>query len=1346
MKKITLMLVAIVAFTMTVNGQWKLQTNPLGTGDAAMLGKIQFISPTEGWINASRQGVLLHSIDKGTTWLPVTLFPGEVSGSFSDPALNMSWTDASHGWVLKTSGGNCTTSFNEVNSNGGLLYNTTNGGTSWNRYAFPITVPLTTYSVSDLTGTWQLNMLTTNDNNTSSQSSWQYGTITFDALGAGTETVTSSDGSTNTTPIPALSISSCGTITIAGSTDVHGFISNDKKSAILTMDANSGRSIMIMQKVNSGVTYALADLAGTWQLHSVTAAYTTGTNKYASWSHGTFTINASGASTSTITSSGGNVSSHNVTFAITSSGIVTVNGVPLHGFMSADKQTMNFVVTDDGGYSLYTLQKTNPSTTYTSADLNGKWQAHSIITSPGFTMGSWARATFTSGVMGMGFSDLVVNGTSQDGDDLQLFISPTGEINASEFTHGFMSADKQTIYLTKNITQNFTTGYQLIVLQRDKTTSGDMGLQVQFADANNGWATIFNVFTGNGQLYRTTNGGTNWIPTPNPMLGFYHFIDPMNGWMVGTTTSVDQINTIFRTTDGGQTWNSQFTATTHNGNNVSFNAIHFSDALHGWAVGRDGNIVNTNNGGISWNWVTIPNMPSQSNSKAVYFLNATTGWISVGEEDNEGVGTQFVYATKDGGANWIQQSTPATNSIFSLSFVDANHGWFTSDNGQIAGFSQNSINITAGGLSAALTSGEKNTITGLAITGTMDARDFKTLRDEMPLLEYVDLSGVSIVSYTGTEGTAISGSVTYPANAIPQRAFYNSNTQTGKATLTGIVFPAGITSIGTYGFRACGLRSVTIPSTVTAIGYGNFWGNSNLTSLSIPSSVTIIDKWAFAYCNNLQHIEIPASVTSIGYSAFFKTGLTSITIPEGVTTIDQYAFQSCDLLNNVSLPKSLNFIGYCAFTFNNSLHQFNIANDNAKFSVNNGVLYNKDQSQIVAYPAGSAPMFNIPNSVSVIDTAAFEGNTNIFGVIIPSTVTKLSQEAFYWCTNLQTITIPASVQTIEGYAFYNCTNLWSIHANSSTPVDLSASDSVFKYVDKTNCTLYVPVGSSAAYRAADQWKDFVNIIEETPLITYRVTVPVGTKACYLAGEMNTWSFMPMNKVDATHYEVTTSSLTSYKYKYCSGPDWVYVEKDGSGNDISNRTYTPSDVVASWRHIYDSAHPTPTLTYSVTVPSGTNACYIIGEMNSWTFTAMNKVDATHYTISCPAFSDFEYKYCSGADWSYVEVNADGSALANNRTYTANDVVAKWSSVYLATGIATLDADKFRIYPNPVSEYFYIESEYTTKSISIYNLSGLLMLSQTATGKDYINISSLQPGTYIVRINTENGIAEKKLVKQ
>ena len=118
-----------------------------------------------------------------------------------------------------------------------------------------------------------------------------------------------------------------------------------------------------------------------------------------------------------------------------------------------------------------------------------------------------------------------------------------------------------------------------------------------------------------------------------------------------------------------------------------FNAIQFTDLNNGWAVGDSDKILKTTNGGTNWAPLTNTGISHDFNSKGLFFLNADTGWI----------GSKIVYmpvsgdvginlSTTNGGSTWTTGSfTGADNSdnAWSIFFVDANNGWFTSDGGKI---------------------------------------------------------------------------------------------------------------------------------------------------------------------------------------------------------------------------------------------------------------------------------------------------------------------------------------------------------------------------------------------------------------------------------------------------------------------------------------------------------------------------------------------------------------------------------------------------------------------------------------------------------------------------------------
>jgi hypothetical protein len=165
------------------------------------------------------------------------------------------------------------------------------------------------------------------------------------------------------------------------------------------------------------------------------------------------------------------------------------------------------------------------------------------------------------------------------------------------------------------------------------------------------------------------------------------------------------------------------------------------------------------------------------------------------------------------------------------------------------------VNCTAGGLAAALTASEKSTITNLTLTGTIDARDFKTMRDSMILLEELDLNGVTIIAYSGAGGPYLN-TTDYPANVIPQNAFFNNLVMLG-SILKFIVFPENITSIGADAFNRCfELKKVTFPASLTLIDRGAFFMCKGLTSVNFPSNITSIGDGAFNSCENIKLIQV----------------------------------------------------------------------------------------------------------------------------------------------------------------------------------------------------------------------------------------------------------------------------------------------------------------------------------------------------------------------------------------------------------------------------------------------------------------------------------------------------------
>lgn len=155
--------------------------------------------------------------------------------------------------------------------------------------------------------------------------------------------------------------------------------------------------------------------------------------------------------------------------------------------------------------------------------------------------------------------------------------------------------------------------------------------------------------------------------------------------------------------------------------------------------------------------------------------------------------------------------------------------------------------------------------------------------------------------------------------------------------ITNVTISDGVTSIGSYAFCYCSVKSITLPFGLKHIGSSAFSNCPNIQQINIPDSVEYIDPYAFscckglhtvqlpasltliseelfAECDNLRNLSIPGSVTEIGANAFLRcTAFILEKLPAGIKSIGAAAFANCGRIEELVLPETLEHIGEAAF-------------------------------------------------------------------------------------------------------------------------------------------------------------------------------------------------------------------------------------------------------------------------------------------------------------------------------------------------------------------------------------------------------------------------------------------------
>ncbi len=307
--------------------------------------------------------------------------------------------------------------------------------------------------------------------------------------------------------------------------------------------------------------------------------------------------------------------------------------------------------------------------------------------------------------------------------------------------------------------------------------------RVQFTNSKTGY--ILSQYL---PMLKTEDGGNTWFPLawpPSPQYAPYftnmYFASDSVGYVI-TNSNAYNPSSIFKTTNGGRTWN-QLSYNSYGGN---FSSVWFTDANTGFICGSSGTLLHTTDGGNTWQVITITAVGSSTSFNNITFVSAKVGYLTSTAGD--------ILQTTDGGNTWARISTiPSDGGIDRIYFRDSKNGY------ALVGFNSANLYITADG-------GHNWNLQTVGSAGVFTALAFNNVATNLCLVGHAEGSG----------STAQQGSVIYTGNGtgawIQQSYLSSDNYVAGNLFANGTGYIFGSTSLKTIdGGTTWKPLNITIP-------------------------------------------------------------------------------------------------------------------------------------------------------------------------------------------------------------------------------------------------------------------------------------------------------------------------------------------------------------------------------------------------------------------------------------------------------------------------------------------------------------------------------------------------------
>lgn len=493
-------------------------------------------------------------------------------------------------------------------------------------------------------------------------------------------------------------------------------------------------------------------------------------------------------------------------------------------------------------------------------------------------------------------------------------------------------------------------------------------------------------------------------------------------------------------------------------------------------------------------------------------------------------------------------------------------------------------------------------------------------------------------------------------------------------------------------FINCTLQSLTIPENVT-FAYIFVTDENYIKELIIEDSEKPI---YLGVKGNVESAYVGRNLSNVE-GGFKESSIHEVEFGDKVTHITLGCFDRCHYLNSVGISNSIDTIYNDAFAYCTRLTE--IAGKN--------VLYISGDAFSHCI---SLTSFNFPN-LKVL--CGFYDCRSLTNVNLPKGLVTLGAGAFSECSSLESATIPASVISIEGKMFAGCTALKTITACGATPVAIS--ESTFDTQHYLNATLVVPAGAKEKYMNAENWKNFLNIVEDASIVDNVRSVSISSSENYGNIVAGGKTFGNGGYLSATVGESLTIEFVPKSEEYKVSSVMVDGREMVSAIEDNKLTLTISDntsIVVGWSHNYVEPEPV-----YLSIKQAEGGCMKM-EVDGW---------STYEFVVEPSEGwKLHSVTLNGADITST-VGAAGELRISDITENSELAITFEST---SSAISAAAASNARVYATGGN--IVVTDAESGEPVSIYDEGGRLVSTATATGAT-MSIPVAAGHVYIVKLN-------------